>query len=55
MESVFICVMRQICVAVHINYNIIQVVLVGIGTDIVYKSFKVHSSGKYLDKPKAEF
>lgn len=54
MESVLL-VTRQIGVAVHINYNIIQVVPVGIGTCIVYKSFKVHSSRKYLDKPKTEF
>lgn len=54
MESVFVF-MGKICVAVHINYTIIQVVPVGIGTYIVYKSFKIHLSGKYLDKPKAEF
>lgn len=53
-ESVFIF-MGQICVTVNINYNIIQVVLIDIGTYTVYKSFKAHFSGKYLDKPKAEF
>lgn len=54
MKSVFI-LMKQICVTVHINYNISQVVLIGMGTYIVYKSFKVHLGGKYLDKPKVEF
>lgn len=47
--------MGQICVTVHINYNIIQAVLKGMATYIVYKSFKVHLGGKYLDKPGAEF
>lgn len=54
MEIVFI-VTGQICVIVHINYNIIQVVLGEMGAYIVYKSFKVHSGGKYLDKTEAEF
>lgn len=54
MENVFIST-GQICVTVHINYGIIQVVLVEMGNYTVYKSFKVHLSGKYLDKPKAAF
>lgn len=52
MESVFIFT-GPICVMVHINYSIIQVVLVEMSTYTIYKSFKVHLSGKYLDKPKA--
>lgn len=52
MESVFI-VIGHICVTVCINYDIIQVLLVETGTYTVYKSFKVHSGGKYLDKLKA--
>lgn len=54
MKSVFI-VTKQICVTVHINYNISQVVLIGMRSYVVYKSFKVHLGRKYLDKPKAEF
>ena len=46
--------MGYISVTVHINDNIIQVVLVEIGTQTVYKSFKVHVGGKYLDKLKVE-
>lgn len=53
MESVFIF-MGHISVTVRINYNIIQVVLVEMGIYTVYKSFKVHLGGKYLDKLKAE-
>lgn len=54
MEIVFIFT-GQSCVTVHINYNIIQVALVEMGAYIVYKSFKVHSGGKCLDKTEAEF
>ena len=52
-ESVF-TYMGHVSVTAHINDNIIQVVLVEMGTHTVYKSFKVHLGGKYLDKLKVE-
>ena len=53
MESVF-TFMGHVSVTAHINDNIIQVVLVEMGTHTVYKSFKVHLGGKYSDKLKVE-
>ena len=46
--------MGHVSVTVPINDNIIQVVLVEMGPHPVYKSFKGHLGGKYLDKLKVE-